>query len=46
MYELVTLAKAGVQEMNLRRYWLCIPCGQIPAFARKTDFSGFVVPDQ
>jgi len=31
MYEAVTPAKAGVQEMNRRRYW-------IPAFAGMTEF--------
>ena len=61
MYELVTPAKAtegsaepGVQEMNLRRYWLCIPHGQIPApqeyflrgaFAEMTGVSDFMGPN-
>ena len=39
MYEVVTPAKAGVQEMNLRSYW-------IPAFAGMTELSDFIVPDQ
>jgi hypothetical protein len=39
MYEVVTPAKAGVQEMNRRRYW-------IPAFAGMTEVSDLMVPDQ
>jgi hypothetical protein len=44
MYEVVAPAKAGVQEMNHRRYWRCIPCGQIPAFAGMTGISDLIVP--
>ena len=32
----VTPAKAGVQEAIQRQHWLCIPSGQIPAFAGMT----------
>ena len=39
MYEVVTPAKAGVQDANLHRYW-------IPAFAGMTGISYFIVPNQ
>ena len=39
MREVVTPAKAGVQEVNLRPYW-------IPAFAGMTGMLGLVVPDK
>ena len=39
MYEVVTPAKAGVQEVNQGRYW-------IPAFAGMTAVSYFIGPNQ
>jgi hypothetical protein len=39
MSEVVTPAKAGVQEMVLHRYW-------IPAFTGMTGFSDLIVPGQ
>ena len=44
--ERVIPAKAGIQEMSIRRYWRCIPCDQIPAFAGMTGVSDSIVPDQ
>jgi len=39
MYEVVTPAKAGVQEENSRQHW-------IPAFAGMTGISYFIGPEQ
>ncbi len=38
MHEVVTLAKAGVQEENPRQHW-------IPAFAGMTAVSYFIEPE-
>ena len=47
MYEFVTPAKDnGVQSAVVLRYWLCIPFGQIPAFAGMTATFCFIGPEQ